>query len=751
MAEMVTKSSFANKSQKIYSWLRFLIPAVVLVLGVFLHIQQPPIIEDIELKTFDFYQRIKPRAFLETSVRIIDLDDETLSRIGQWPWSRTRVAELVEKLDHLGAAVISFDIVFAEPDRTTPARIIDQIPEISSQPDIAILLHRLPDNDDLLANAIKKSTVVTGFSWIPTETDTLPAVRSGFGFAGDDPTSFLFEFPGAVTNLQKFSQAADGNGSFTVIPERDGIIRRIPLFFKHQKQIYPSLVASTLRVLENASTFIIKSSGASGTLSFGEQTGISEVKIGSHRIPTDQNGRIWLYDTGYRPERFIPAWQIMKGTVDPTLIRDHVVLIGTSAAGLKDIRSTPLNPVAPGVEINAQLTEQILTGIYLNRPDWSLGAEMIYMIVFGLALIFLLPRFGALLSAMIGFISIAAAILLSWYMFSAHHLLLAPVYPSFLILLIYLSTSLLNYLKTESERSHFRNAFSRYLAPSVVETLSKNPDRLRLGGELKEMTFLFADIRHFTTISENFHPEELTRFMNSFLTPMTDTILQHQGTIDKYMGDCIMAFWNAPLDDPQHARHACHTALDMCQRLQQFNTDFTKTIHSKLSSIEIGIGVNTGECCVGNFGSDQRFDYSVIGDEVNLASRLESQSKTYGINIVVGQNTYAHIQDYATIELDLLQVQGKSIPIHIYGLIGPPSLNLEPYFSDFHNLHKRFIEAYRGKDWDVALDLIHKINIRTKPFGNFELFYRLYQDRIRYYQEHPPKPDWKGVFTAQTK
>ena len=363
----------------------------------------------------------------------------------------------------------------------------------------------------------------------------------------------------------------------------------------------------------------------------------------------------------------------------------------------------------------------------------------------------------------VGIAGIAAAIATSWTLFKGELWLLDPIYPSLVVLLVYLAGSLLNFLRTEQEKRQVRTAFGQYLSPDLVEQLAENPDRLVLGGEMRDMTFLFCDIRGFTTISERFKkdPQGLTKLINSFLSPMTDLILARRGTIDKYMGDCIMAFWNAPLDDAEHASHACDSALAMFAALGALNesleteADAAGRAHDE---IKIGIGINSGECCVGNMGSHSRFDYSVLGDAVNLASRLEGQSKQYGVGIVIGQETVKVSPDSASLELDLIAVKGKTEAVHIYALLGGPQQRDSIAFHRLEEQHKKMLSAYRRANWSSALEHLGEARLLATQAldpafgtGNLDVLYALYRERIQHYIEAPPAAEWDGVFVATTK
>ncbi|MBI3088354.1 MAG: adenylate/guanylate cyclase domain-containing protein [Candidatus Omnitrophica bacterium] len=729
-------------------------PSVVLLAALGLRLAGPPALEEAQLKVFDAFQRLQPRAYRPVPVRIIDLDDESLAKLGQWPWPRTQVARLVERLAELGAAVIAFDVVFAEPDRTSPARILPlwlspaEIEALSPQ------LGELPDHDQALARAIGSASVVTGFALTTEANAGEPALKAGFAHAGDKPHAYLADFAGAVVTLPALESAASGNGHFNMLAEQDGIIRRVPLLLRLGETLYPSLVAESLRVAQGASTYLVKSSGGSGEASFGAHTGITHVKIGAFIVPTDAQGRIWLYDTGPVPERSVPAWRLFEKDADHATVEGAIVFLGTSAAGLKDLRTTPLNPVAAGVEVHAQLAEQILLQEFLQRPDWAGGAEVVYLVVLGAGLILLLPRIGPAWCAVLGSAAIGAACWFSWAAFGRLRWLVDPVFPSLVALLIYLVASLISFLRTEAERRQVRHAFSRYMSPVLVNRLAEHPEQLKLGGETKPMTLLFADIRGFTTIAEQFDAQGLTTFINRYLTPMTEIILKQGGTIDKYIGDCIMAFWNAPLDDAQHASHACQAALRMQDYLVRWNAAVEAEAQAKGARhlpIRIGIGINTGECCVGNLGSDQRFDYSVLGDAVNLASRLEGQSKTYGVGIVTGEDTCGQAPDYAALELDLIRVKGKTQPARVFALLGDSAVKAGSAFHDLRARHQEMLAAYRAKRWADARALIGECLRLEIAQTQLAKLYALYTTRLEDCEASPPGAEWDGVFVATSK
>lgn len=712
---------------------QYLIPLALLGAAAVLRAAEPALVEDIQLKVFDTFQRLKARSYEELPVRIVDLDDETLSRMGQWPWPRTQVALLIDRLRDLEAASIVFDAVFAEPDRTSPARILPLWPSTPELDALRAKVEALPDHDRILSESIAQGRVTVGVGLVEEANDREPVLKAGFAFSGEDPKQYLVSYKGAVVNLPQIERAAAGNGCFSILAERDGILRRVPILFRLRDVLFPSLGGEALRVAQGASAYAVRSSGASGEANWGGSTGISQVKIGDWIVPTDGRGQVWLYDTGYVSRRMVPAWKLFESGFPQDALSGFIVFIGSSATGLRDIRATPLNPVASGVEVHAQIVEQILSGSFLKRPDWATGAEMSFLVLTGLFLVFLLPGLGAFWCALAGLGALGGVFFLSWHLFSTFQWLLDPVYPSLACLAIYLASSLIHYVRTESERREIRDAFSRYLSPQVVKRLVENPGLLKLGGEKRNMTVLFADIRGFTTLSEQFDAEGLTRFINRFLTPMTDLILARGGTIDKFMGDCVMAFWNAPLDDPDHARHACEAALDMRDYLVGWNGELKQESEKagrNFMPVRVGIGINTGDCCVGNMGSDQRFDYSVIGDEVNLASRLEGQSKNYGVDIVLGENTCVQAGDFAVLELDWIQVRGKTKSSHIFALLGNPSLKGTGSFRALCEHHQAMLKAYRSRDWQEARKCLEECRRLDTGETRLRVLYDLYEGRM---------------------
>ena len=517
-------------------------------------------------------------------------------------------------------------------------------------------------------------------------------------------------------------------------------------------QLFPSISAETLRVAQGETTYVVKASGASGEFSFGQATGVVAIKIGQFIVPTDKSGQIWVHFTKTVPERSVPAWKVLNGEATAEDVGGRILMIGASAAGLFDLQSTPLEAGVPGVQAHAQAIESIFAGDLLIRPDYATGLELTYLVVVALILIALMrlvPVHWSLLTVAAGLAAVTAA---SWYAFKDWNWLLDPVYPSIALAAVFVAGEFNLFIVTERERRYITGAFGRYLSPDLVARLRDQSEGLELGGEIRNMTLMFCDIRDFTTISEGLSAGELTTLINRFLTPMTEAILKNQGTIDKYMGDAIMAFWNAPLDDPDHAKHACDAAAEMTRRLEALNRDLAEEADlqgRRFTPLNIGIGINTGEACVGNMGSSHRFDYSVIGDNVNVASRLEGQSKTYAVSVVIGEATAQATPGRPTLELDRVRVKGKLKAERVFTLLPDPKADGGYDLERLQKQQAAMLETYRERRWGTALKFVEQC--RALAPGAADGYYDAIQARIEAYRAEPPPSDWDGSYEAETK
>ncbi len=690
---------------------------------------------------FDLFQNISPRESMSSdTVIVLDIDEKSLSKIGQWPWPRSVLADLVNKT-YLSAS-LGFDIVFAEFDRTGSNELKKQY---KNNLQLQEILKKVPDNDDIFADAIRNhGTVVLGA--IPSNTKKNDfKMKFGLIEQGDNPRKFLQEYSGIQTNLKGLDDSATGIGSMS-IGTNDSIIRRLPLFENINGNLVPSISLEILRVAIGASTFQIKSSNASGESAFGEETGINHIKLGNLIIPTNEDGSAWIHYTN-KPVKTIPIWEVLSPNYSQEDFEGKILIVGTSAPGLFDLRSTPLENNIPGVNIIANLTDQILSGQFLKRPDWIFGMEVITGLFLALLITFFIQFLGPIGGLFVFVLGNGISSFGSFYIFNSYSYLVDPISPLVICLICYLVVTFFNFLFTELERSKVRNAFSQYMSPVMVEKLAQSSESLKLGGERKEMTFLFSDIRGFTSISEKYKgdPEALTDLINNLLTVLSNEILDNEGTIDKYMGDCIMAFWNAPSEDPDHREKSIDAAFAMSKALEQLNLDLNRFDDDKLS---VGIGINTGECIVGNMGSDKRFDYTVLGDSVNLASRLEGQSGNYGMQIILGEGSIKGLskEKYLVCELDSIAVKGKSEPVTIFTVFNKNEAN--SIDDEFLSEHKEFLMKYRSKKWLEAKEHIDKYRF-SKP--EFTLYYTLFLERIDELSKQDLPNDWSGVFVAKTK
>ena len=690
---------------------------------------------------FDTFQIISPRqSQTKDNILILDIDEKSLSEIGQWPWSRSVLSELVDQTNL--SAALAFDIVFAEADRTGSKELMNLYKKNN---DFVKSLKGLPDNDDLFANSIKDhGTVVLGA--IPSNSlKNNFQMRFGLIQQGDDPKKFLREYKGIQTNLKILNSSSAGIGSMS-IGNNDSIIRKLPLFENINGSLVPSLSLELLRVAIGASTYQIKSSNASGETAFGEETGINHVKLGNLIIPTNPDGSVWIHYPEVSVDS-ISVSDIIKQKYPKDFFKDKILIVGTSAPGLFDLRSTPLKNNVPGVKIIADLTDQILSGSFLQRPDWIFGLELFTGFTLAILITIFIQFLGPIGGLSVFLIGNGISIFGSFYIFENYLFLIDPISPLVICLISYLVITFFNFLFTELERRKVRNAFSQYMSPVMVEKLAQSNKSLKLGGERREMTFLFSDIRGFTAISEKYKddPESLTVLINSILTVLSDEVLDQDGTIDKYMGDCIMAFWNAPSEDPFHREKSIEAAFKMSEALNKLNENLDRKGENKLS---IGIGINSGECIVGNMGSEKRFDYTVLGDAVNLASRLEGQSGNYGMQIILGEETIKKISkdEYFQFELDLISVKGKSEPTSIFTVF--KSWTAEVAYEVFYEEHMDFLKNYRSKNWDKAKQHIDKYRL---SIPEFTLYYTLFLNRIDELSKQSLPEDWSGIFAAETK
>ena len=762
-------------------------------------ISDPEFVQVLRLKYFDQLQIKYPRTTEgQTYSVIVDIDEKSLREIGQWPWPRTVLADLFNKSKDAGMLVLGLDVLFAEKDRTSPELIANDVK--NRNPEIANLLKKLPSNESLAMEAMKNFPVVIGHSGLDVTGDADredikdTSVKVFLG-KNQKPKDWLISYPGLLANVTEFESAASGAGTVSVAEEPDGIIRRVPLISNVAGTVRPTLGLDMIRVAFKGNSIATRT-GINGL----EEIIIQTKSIGNAAIPTDENGRVWIYygesDSAKKEKSryYVSAVDIINGNVGKERLSGKLGILGTSATGLKDIRPTPVEDRMPGVEIHANLIDTVISAILFytsnknansvynsslkkgmseedaikeknkvkikGAPFLKSGSNMkfyesLFTILLGLFITIFALRFGPLVNISLLVVIIGAAFYISIKMFLEDKTLFDPTFAGFSTFIIYFGNTFANYLRDANEKKQIRGAFSQYLSPALVEQLADDPEKLVLGGETKKMTFLFCDVRGFTTISESFKadPQGLTKLINRFLTPLTNEIINENGTIDKYMGDCIMAFWNAPIDVEGHEKMACDATLKMHKAMAELNKireDEAKAENKKFLELKIGIGLNTGGCVVGNMGSDQRFDYSVLGDSVNLASRLEGQSKSYGVKTVIGPETNESVKDsYATLQLDMIAVKGKKEAVTIFTLVGDSNFKDSSEFKNLEKSHIKILDYYFSQKWQECLNEIETAKILCNTL--MSEYYEIMSKRINEFKKSPPPNNWDGVYVATSK
>lgn len=729
-----------DRRKSFFLWVTGLLALCAIVAGA---AAAPRLPDHLGNLIFDAYQRMQPRAQAGAPVVVVDIDEASIAEIGQWPWPRSTIAALVDQLGELGAAAVAFDMVFPEADRTSPSRVIASLRKEGiavSVPEAAATL----DNDVVLGSAFARNPVIAGIA-ISNETEaSLPLPKAGFAFGGVDPKTYLPTFRGGVANLPVLEKGAAGVGFFSFPLSGDGVVRTLPLVAHAQGRLYPALSIEALRVAMGAGSFVVRSTGASGEAGTGRPA-MTALKVGPLTMPTGAQGQFRIYYSGMPEMTTVPAARLLESGPDAiprSAVEGHIVLIGTSAVGLRDIVATPFSQAMAGVRVHAEIIDQIMGQVFLTRPDWAWGAEISLAILTGLAILAVEWRTGALSSSTAALALIAVTLGTSWLAFSLGHLLINPIVSVATVLFVFATTMPILLLMTDRETRFIRGAFGRYLSPTLVGRLADNPEALRLGGEIRELTVLFSDIRGFTTLSENLSPDALTRLLNAFLTPVTEVLLQSEATIDKYIGDSVMAFWNAPLDIADHPRKACLAALEVFDVVETLNRQ------SGLD-LRIGIGLHSGPCCVGNLGSAQRFSYSAIGDSVNIASRVESLTKQYGVFILVTDATRRGAPDLAFIEADLVRLVGREEPTRLHLLLGDAEYATSSEFSRLAAMHRKFLSLYRQADVEGAEAALAEA--RLAAAASLDSFYDVYAQRLQAMRQERPESGWDGVFVAERK
>ena len=733
--------------------LSFAVGLAMTVLVLLAQIFDPLGIRSVEDELFDQYQRWSPRPYdPQTPVRVIDIDETSLDRFGQWPWPRNHLAEMVRRLAGAQVGAVGFDILFEEADRTSPIPSIEawgRFGDMTIDLDVA----NLPDHDDLFGAALATWPTVLSVAGLPEDRETEFKPKAGVSVVGDTPINALVTFQSTSGNVPQLAAGASGIGFISLSDVKSRIVREVPLVLATDGRIAPAMSMEILRVAQGADGYVLKSTGSQGNEIAAQARPIS-LRVGALEVPLGDRGQIVVRYAGDQPERIIPAWKILDGeSIDPTLAAElagRLIVVGTSVSGLFDLVETPLDDRLPGMIVHAEILEQVIAGTYLRHPDWALGAERLALVIFGV----LATVLGALqrpaLTLVGAVILIGAASGASWWAFKTQDLLLGPLFPIAAALMVYISLTGLGIFLKEQERRAVRHQFAHFIPGELINQIAENPDeQLTPSGASRDLSVMFIDVRKFSTLTENMTPETVVGFVNDFLTPLSDMILDRRGTIDKFIGDAIMAFWNAPTREEDHAGLAVEALLAMPGVLDQINQGFAAR---GLPEISAGAGVNTGPCSVGFMGSRRRLGYTGIGDAVNLAARLEGQTKAYGVMNCIGDATAQAVQGrYAMVEIDVVAVKGRSQPEPIHTVLGHKPMLDDPGFQSFAATLAEARAAYTSQHWDRAEEAFRALH-NSAPAGlDPRVLAATYQDRILEMREIPPGPDWDGVHIARTK
>ncbi len=658
------------------------------LLVLLLYIVGNPLLDTLELKTYDMRVLNLASAPPDEKIAIAAIDEKSLAALGRWPWSRDTVARVVERLDEFGARVIVFDVLFSESEGAADERLRRAIAK-SGRTVLSIAF--LFDEDE--TKHVDMERARTAFATIDKQ--EVPIVRH----RGDQPVR-TGEPKGVIVNLPPLQAAAKYAGHFNIGPDRDGTLRWATLVVPYRDRYFPSGDVQAARALTNDSELTLHT----------DSDGVNALVVGGQTIASDNHGRALI--RYYGPERSFTTFSIadmFDPRFDARVLKDRIVLIGATAKGIGDIRVTPYSPAFPGVEVRATIIQNILRNDFIRHPGWMAGLEMALLLILGIALSLILPRLN--LTTASALVAALAAVYLigGFYLFTLQHLWLNLIYPTFLLVLLFVSTTLVQYFLTDTERRRIKSAFQHYVPAKLVDEITQNIESLKLGGEKRELTVLFSDVRGFTTLAETLEPEELVRLLNMYLTRMTAQVFRHDGLLDKYMGDAIMAVYGAPIPRPDHAVAACHTALDMVRELRALQQQWQ---NEQRPMLDIGIGINTGPMIVGNMGSEDRFDYTVIGDAVNLGSRIEHLNKRYGTHVIISEFTYNQVRDafQAVREIDVARVRGREAPVRVYELIPDDEYPNLDWLEDFARARDCFHRGDAAKARGLFDQLVKAVN-----------------------------------------
>ncbi|MEO5695285.1 MAG: adenylate/guanylate cyclase domain-containing protein [Usitatibacter sp.] len=706
-------------------------------------------IQQLELWAYDTRLRLFMPKTLDTRVVILDIDEKSLSAEGRWPWSRNKVATMVQQLfGRYKVRVVGFDVAFAEPDTSSGLASLEVLGKgpLKDQPDFQAFLagaRTTLDYDRLFADEIAKHPVVLGF-FLGGKTDKA-GVLPPATFQEKSLSSSGWEFmhnlaTGYSGNIEMLQKAATAAGHLYPSLDFDGVTRRVPIFMKYGDGYYEALSFAMVRTyLGNVPAKIQVRPPAVKNLAT-----IPWVDIGNLRIPMDERmSALVPYRGASGVYRYVSATDVIRGELAPDELRDKIIIVGTSAQGLLDLRATPVREDFPGVEVHANLISGFLDQTIMHKPDLVLAISVLAVLLLGVPFAILLPRLSALVSTASIAITLLVLICINLYAWKVQSYVLNIAAPVAMLVLLYLLNMAWGFFMETRSRRLISGLFGTYVPKELVAEMSKNPEEYSMRGESREMTVLFSDVRDFTSISEGLSPESLTEMMNAYLTEMTEVIQSSRGTIDKYIGDAIMSFWGAPLQDSEHAAHGVEAALQMQKRIRALDNDFAK---KGWPALKIGVGLNCGSMNVGDMGSKFRRAYTVLGDAVNLSSRLESLTKEYGVGILVSEYMVQAAPAFVYKEVDRVVVKGRTEGVGIYEPVGKVGEVGESTLTELDRFHKG-IEFYRKQRWDDAEALFKQLSYAAPE----SKLYKMYLKRVAHFRENTPGPTWNGTWVFTTK
>jgi adenylate cyclase len=628
---------------------RLLLAGAGLLAACMLYLAEPALLQTFRNNLFDQYQRWQPRpAPAHSRVLVLDLDEDSLARLGQWPWPRNVLAKLQTRLHDAGAAVVVYDVLFAEPDRSSPAQLLKQLPQ-----ELAGQLQQLPDHDQLFAAALSLQPSVLGFAATREATQAAPINRFAVQLNAGAGTPGFPSYSGTATPLPELDAVAAGSGAMTFQADGDGVVRRVPMMIRVGEHMLPSLSAEAIRVYLQQRLYRVDAD---------KRGAITRVDIGSISLPTNRSGQLWVHYRADMSAQTIPAWQLFQQQADARL-HGAVVLIGSSAQGLQDLRFSPLGGMIPGVQVHAQTIEQALFGAPLQRPHWASPVEALTLLIAALLLCGVTLTTGALTGALASASVLCVLNLVAWWAYSRHGLLFDAISPSIGLLLAYLGASIARHRASERQQRWVRDAFSRYISPNLVEHLVSHPDQLRLGGERRCCSFVFTDLTDSTRLMEGQPPERVVSMLNAYLEGIIQIAFRHHGTLERIMGDGLAILFSAPLAQPDHQQRALACALE----IRQFTRHHAAAQHTV--GIALGltrIGVHSGDVVVGNFGGSTLFDYRALGDAVNVAARLENLNRHLGTELCVSETIREANPDAPMRPIGDVVLKGRQQPIRLY-------------------------------------------------------------------------------------